>query len=123
MEPAYIQLVVENLPSISYQGQRPEHSEIRPIEAVNVSRDESNEEPLTRNLEQAPIPLRINTMEIDVQNSNSDEIQANNGLVREEIENEMPTQLEEQQEIKQECQKPPEIEVLFWIKYFVFTFN
>ena len=43
--------------------------------------------------------------------------------MREEIENEMPTQLEEQQEIKQECQKPPEIEVLFWIKYFVFTFN
>jgi hypothetical protein len=47
----------------------------------------------------------------------------NNGLVREEIENEMPTQLEEQQEIKQECQKPPEIKVLFGLKYFVFAFN
>ena len=43
--------------------------------------------------------------------------------MREEIENEIPTQLEDQQEIKQERQSPPEIEVLFWIKYFVFTFN
>ena len=123
MEPAFIQLVEENQPSISYQEQIPQHSEIRSIEAVNLFKEESNEEALTGNLEQAPIPLRINTMEIDDQNSNSDEIQANNGLVREEIENEMPTQLEEQQEIKQECQKPPEIEVLFWMKYFVFTFN
>ena len=47
----------------------------------------------------------------------------NNGLVGEEIDNGMPTQLEEQQEIKQERQSTPEIEVLFWIKYFVFTFN
>ena len=47
----------------------------------------------------------------------------NNGLVREEIENEIPTQLEDQQEIKQERQSPPEIQVFFLIKYFVFTFN
>ena len=47
----------------------------------------------------------------------------NNVLVREEIENEIPTQLEEQQEIKQERQSTPEIEVLFWIKYFVLTSN
>ena len=43
--------------------------------------------------------------------------------MREEIENEIPTQLEEQQEIKQERQSTPEIEVLFWIKYFVLTSN
>jgi len=47
----------------------------------------------------------------------------NNGLVGEEIDNGMPTQLEEQQEIKQERQSTPEIEVLFWLKYFAFTFN
>ncbi len=47
----------------------------------------------------------------------------NNGLVREEIENEIPTQLEDQQEIKQERQSPPEIEVLFWKKYLVLTSN
>ena len=47
----------------------------------------------------------------------------NNGLVREEMENEIPTQLEDQQEIKQERQSPPEIKVLFWLKYFAFTFN
>ena len=47
----------------------------------------------------------------------------NNGLVGEEIDNEMTTQLEDQQEIKQERQSTPEIQVLFWIKYFAFTFN
>ena len=47
----------------------------------------------------------------------------NNGLVGEEIDNLMPTQLDEQQEIKQERQSPPEIQVFFLIKYFVFTFN
>jgi hypothetical protein len=35
----------------------------------------------------------------------------------------MPTQLEDQQEIKQERQSLPEIEVLFWLKYFVFSFD
>ena len=47
----------------------------------------------------------------------------NNGLVREEIENEMPTQLEEQQEIKPMRRSPPEIEVLFWFRYFAFSFD
>ena len=70
------QLVVENLPSISYQEQIPEHSEIILLESVNVSKDKSFEEPLTSNLEQAPIPLRINSIEKDAQYSNSDEIQA-----------------------------------------------
>ena len=73
MEPAFVQLVEENQPSISYQEQIPEHSEIRSIEAVNVFKDKSFEEPFTRNLEQAPIPLRINSMEIDTQDSNSEE--------------------------------------------------
>jgi len=36
---------------------------------VNVSKDESFEEPLTRNLEKAPISLRINSMEIDKKDS------------------------------------------------------
>jgi hypothetical protein len=69
------QLVEENLPSISYQEQRPEHSEIRSIEALNVSKEESNEKPLTRNLVQAPISLRINSMDINTQDSYSEEIQ------------------------------------------------
>ena len=47
----------------------------------------------------------------------------NNGLVREEIENEMPTQLEEQQEIKPMRRSPPEIEVLFWFRYFAFSID
>jgi len=47
----------------------------------------------------------------------------NNGLVREEIDNLMPTQLEDQQEIKQERQSPPEIEVLSWFRYFAFSFD
>jgi hypothetical protein len=76
MEPAFIQLVEENQPSISYQEQIPEHSGILSLESVNVSKDKSFEEPLTRNLEQAPIPLRINSIEKDAQDSNSDEIQA-----------------------------------------------
>ena len=42
---------------------------MRSIEAVNVSKEKSNEEPLTRNLEQAPISLRINSMEIDTKDS------------------------------------------------------
>jgi hypothetical protein len=70
------QLVVENLPSISYQEQIPEHSEIILLESVNVSEEESNEEPLTRNLEQAPISLQINSMDINTQDSYSEEIQA-----------------------------------------------
>ena len=67
MEPAFVQLVEENQPSISYQEQRPEHSEIRSIEAVNLFKEESNEEALTGNLEQAPISLRINSMDINTQ--------------------------------------------------------
>ena len=46
-----------------------EYSEIRSIEAVNVSKEKSNEEPLTRNLEKAPISLRFNSMEIDTKDS------------------------------------------------------
>ena len=65
------QLVVENLPSISYQEQIPEHSEIILLE----SEEESNEEPLTRNLEQAPISFQINSMDINTQDSYSEEIQ------------------------------------------------
>jgi len=75
MVPAYVQLVEENLPSISYQEQRPEHSEIRSIEALNASKEESNEKPLTRNLVQAPNSLRINSMDINTQDSYSEEIQ------------------------------------------------
>ena len=70
------QLVVENLPSISYQEQIPEHSEIILLESVNVSEEKSNEEPLTRNLEQAPISFQINSMDINTQDSYSEEIQA-----------------------------------------------
>ena len=40
---------------------------------MNVSKDESFEEQLTRNLEQMHISLRINSMEIDTQDSNSEE--------------------------------------------------
>jgi len=68
------QLVVENLPS--YQERIPEHSEIRSIEAVNVSREKSNEEPLARNLEQDPISFQINSMNVNKQDSYSEEIQA-----------------------------------------------
>jgi len=70
------QLVVENLPSISYQEQIPEHSEIILLESVNVSEEKSNEEPLTRNLEQAPISFQINSMDINTQDSYAVEIQA-----------------------------------------------
>ena len=70
------QLVVENLPSISYQEQIPEHSEIILLESVNVSEEESNEEPLTRNLEQAPISFQINSMVMNTQYSYFEEIQA-----------------------------------------------
>jgi hypothetical protein len=66
------QLVVENLPSISYQEQIPEHSEIILLE----SEEESNEEPLARNLEQAPISFQINSMAINTQYSYSEEIQS-----------------------------------------------
>ncbi len=66
------QLVVENLPSISYQEQIPEHSEIILLE----SEEESNEEPFTRNLEQAPISFQINSMDINTQYSYSEEIQS-----------------------------------------------
>ena len=76
MEPAFVQLLEENQPSISYQEQIPEYSKIRSIEAVNVFKDKTFEEPFTRNLEQTPIPLRINSKEKDAQYSNSDEIQA-----------------------------------------------
>ena len=75
MVPAYVQLVEENLPSISYQEQRPEHSEIRSIEALNVSKEESNEKPLNMNLVQAPNSLRINSMDMNTQDSYSEEIQ------------------------------------------------
>ena len=74
METAYEEQVEENLPSISYQEQRPEHSEIRSIEALNVSKEESNEKPLTRNLVQAPISLRINSMDINTKDSYFEEI-------------------------------------------------
>ena len=76
MVPAYVQLVEENLPPISYQEQRPEHSEIRSIEALNVSKEESNEKPLNMNLVQAPNSLRINSMDMNTQDSYSEEIQA-----------------------------------------------
>jgi len=59
------------------------------------------------------------------------EVQINeNGLVGKETYYKLPTDLQEQQEIKQEQQEikqerqsTPEIEVLFWLKYFAFTFN
>ena len=75
MVPSYVQLVEENLPPISYQEQRPEHSEIRSIEALNVSKEESNEKPLNMNLVQAPNSLRINSMDMNTQDSYSEEIQ------------------------------------------------
>ena len=66
------QLVRENLPSISYQEQIPEHSEIILLE----SEEESNEKPLNMNLVQAPNSLRINSMDMNTQDSYSEEIQA-----------------------------------------------
>ena len=76
------QLVVENLPSISYQEQIPEHSEIILLE----SEEESNEEPLTRNLEQAPISFQINSMDINTQDSYSEEIQVVSEKVGQNVE-------------------------------------
>ena len=61
-----------NISSISYEEQIPEHSE---IEAVNVSENESYEEPLIRKIEQTPICVRTSSIEIDVQDSSSEEIQ------------------------------------------------
>ena len=76
------QLVVENLPSISYQEQIPEHSEIILLE----SEEESNEEPLTRNLEQAHISFQINSMDINTQDSYSEEIQVVSEKVEQNVE-------------------------------------
>ena len=76
------QLVVENLPSISYQEQIPEHSEIILLE----SEEESNEEPLTRNLELAPISFKINSMDINTQDSYSEEIQVVSEKVGQNVE-------------------------------------
>ena len=76
------QLVVENLPSISYQEQIPEHSEIILLE----SEEESNEEPLARNLEQAPISFKINSMDINTQDSYSEEIQVVSEKVGQNVE-------------------------------------
>jgi hypothetical protein len=75
MAQEYVQLVEVNLPSISYQEQIPEYSEISSLESVNLSKDESFKEPTTINLEQAPISLQINSMEIDNQVSYSEKIQ------------------------------------------------
>ena len=76
------QLVAENLPSISYQEQIPEHSEIILLE----SEEESNEEPLTRNLEQAHISFQINSMDINTQDSYSEEIQVVSKKVEQNVE-------------------------------------
>ena len=76
------QLVAENLPSISYQEQIPEHSEIILLE----SEEESNEEPLTRNLEQAHISFQINSMDINTQDSYSEEIQVVSEKVEQNVE-------------------------------------
>ena len=43
---------------------------------MNLSKEKSNEEPLTKNLEHTPISLRINSMYINTQDSYSEEIQA-----------------------------------------------
>ena len=42
---------------------------------MNVSKEESNEEPLNMNLVQAPISFQINSMDINTQDSYSEEIQ------------------------------------------------
>ena len=76
------QLGVENLPSISYQEQIPEHSEIILLE----SEEESNEEPLTRNLEQTHISFQINSMDINTQDSYSEEIQVVSEKVGQNVE-------------------------------------
>ena len=86
METAYEEQVEENLPSISYQEQRPEHSEIRSIEALNVSKEESNEEPLNMNLVQAPISFQINSMDMNTQDSYSEEIQVVSKKVEQNVE-------------------------------------
>ena len=65
----------KSLPSISYQEQIPEHSEIRLLETVNVFKEESFEEALTRKIEQTPISLRINLMKKDTKDSCSEEIE------------------------------------------------
>ena len=46
----------------------------------------------------------------------------NNDLVGEEIDNELPTQSEEQKYKKQVRQSSSRIEVLFWLEYFVFYY-
>ena len=86
MVPAFEEQVEENLPPISYQEQRPEHSEIILLESVNVSEEESNEEPLTRNLELAPISFKINSMDINTQDSYSEEIQVVSEKVGQNVE-------------------------------------
>jgi len=60
----------------SYQEQIPENSEIISLESANISKEKSNEEPLNRNLVQAPNSLRINSMDMNTQDSYSEEIQA-----------------------------------------------
>ena len=42
---------------------------------MNVSKEESNEEPLNMNLVQAPISFQINSMDMNTQDSYSEEIQ------------------------------------------------
>jgi hypothetical protein len=71
MVPADLQLVEDDLPSISFE----EHCETRSIEAVNEYKEESLQEPinrsltrsLARNLKLAPISLGINSIEIGTQ--------------------------------------------------------
>jgi hypothetical protein len=46
----------------------------------------------------------------------------NNDLVGEEIDNELPTQSEEQKYKKQVRKSSSGIEVLFWLEYFVFYY-
>ena len=43
---------------------------------MNVSKEESNEEPLNMNLVQAPISFQINSMDINTQYSYPEEIQS-----------------------------------------------
>ena len=40
-----------------------------------------------------------------------------------ETDNELPSELQERREQDQDWQSLPEIKVLFWYKYFAFTFN
>jgi len=72
MVPADEHLVEENIQSVSYEEQIPEHCETRSVEGVNGYKEESFEEPriclpISQNQEQTPTYLRTNSIGIYAQ--------------------------------------------------------